>query len=394
MQTLLDSQQKAYDKLKRLKVGALFMEPGTGKTLTALKLIESTETDYCLFIVPFQTKQNLKDELTKWNFNIKHDVIGIESLSNSDRIYIKYFEKVRQHKHTFLVVDESLKIKNEDSKRTQRVMMYAGKSEYRLILNGTPLSKNVIDLWTQMEFLSPKILGMGKVQFINTFVDYVQFKGDRGWSQKIIKKFSNMEYLYSLIDPFVFDAKLDLNKHKQYIDVPYKVTDVTEYEAIKESYLEDIRRGSGFSFLGMTQKMQQSYCVDTGKLAALKELVKNSDQSKTLVYCKFIKSKDMIEQLYPNIKVMTYGKGSLGLNLQAYNHIIFYDKTFDYSQRDQSERRIFRIGQQDDVTYHSLSGDVGLEKLIQDNINKKVTMLNYFKKMASESNVEVIFNEL
>lgn len=391
---LLDNQQKAYNKLKRLKVGALFMEAGTGKTLTAIKLIESTNTDYCVFIVPFQTKQNLKDELTKWNFKMKHDIIGIESLSNSDNLYMDYLLKISKNEHVFLVVDESLKIKNEQAKRTERVMKFAELSEYRLILNGTPLSKNVIDLWTQMEFLSPKILGMGKDQFINTFVDYVQFKGDRGWSQKIIKKFSNMEYLYSLIDPFVFDAKLDLNKHKQYIDVPYKVTDVTEYEAIKESYLEDIRRGSGFSFLGMTQKMQQSYCVDTGKLAALKELVKNSDQSKTLVYCKFIKSKDMIEQLYPNIKVMTYGKGSLGLNLQAYNHIIFYDKTFDYAQREQAEHRIYRVGQESNVIYHSLSADVGLDSLIQKNIDKKVSMLNYFKKMASESKVEVIFNEL
>lgn len=38
------------------------MEPGTGKTLTALKLIESSKADWVLFMVPFQTKKNLKDE--------------------------------------------------------------------------------------------------------------------------------------------------------------------------------------------------------------------------------------------------------------------------------------------------------------------------------------------
>ena len=36
---LLDHQRKAVDKLKKLKVGALFMEQGTGKTRTALELI-------------------------------------------------------------------------------------------------------------------------------------------------------------------------------------------------------------------------------------------------------------------------------------------------------------------------------------------------------------------
>lgn len=35
---LLDYQEKAVEKLKKVKVGALFMEQGTGKTITALEL--------------------------------------------------------------------------------------------------------------------------------------------------------------------------------------------------------------------------------------------------------------------------------------------------------------------------------------------------------------------
>ena len=38
---LLFNQEKAIKKLSRYKVGALFMEAGTGKTLTACRLIES-----------------------------------------------------------------------------------------------------------------------------------------------------------------------------------------------------------------------------------------------------------------------------------------------------------------------------------------------------------------
>lgn len=49
------NQQEAIDKLIKYKVGALFMEPGTGKTRTAYELINSIEVDYVLYIAPYQT---------------------------------------------------------------------------------------------------------------------------------------------------------------------------------------------------------------------------------------------------------------------------------------------------------------------------------------------------
>ncbi|MCT7794652.1 MAG: DEAD/DEAH box helicase family protein [Lactobacillus crispatus] len=54
---LSGNQKKAIEKLEKLRVGALFMEPGTGKTRTAVELINSSKTDYVLFLVPFQTKK-------------------------------------------------------------------------------------------------------------------------------------------------------------------------------------------------------------------------------------------------------------------------------------------------------------------------------------------------
>ena len=50
-----DAQQEAIEKLSKLKVGALFMEMGTGKTKVALDLINSkkNKVDYVLWICPF-----------------------------------------------------------------------------------------------------------------------------------------------------------------------------------------------------------------------------------------------------------------------------------------------------------------------------------------------------
>ncbi|EAC8495276.1 helicase SNF2, partial [Listeria monocytogenes] len=48
--TLLDNQKQALIKLKKYKVGALFMKPGSGKTRVACELINDVNPDYVLWI--------------------------------------------------------------------------------------------------------------------------------------------------------------------------------------------------------------------------------------------------------------------------------------------------------------------------------------------------------
>lgn len=64
--------------------------------------------------------------------------------------------------------------------------------------------------------------------------------------------------------------------------------------------------------------------------------------------------------------------------------IIFFDKTFDYAQRDQAEHRIYRMGQKEDVTYYDLTGDVNLEHTIDQNIEYKQNLLDEFKKLLNK----------
>lgn len=382
MMILNAKQRQAIAKLKKLRVGALFMEPGTGKTLTAIKIIESSDTDFCLFIVPFQSKGNFERELKKWSFRIDYQIVGVESLSNSDKLYLDLLLKITKYQHPFVVVDESLKIKNKDAKRTQRVIEIGKQAYYRLIMNGTPVSKNIVDLWTQMQFLSPKILGMSENQFKDTFIEYVKINS-HGKTQEIIKKYWNMKYLYSLIDPYVFDAKLKINVSMQEINVDYELADTTKYYQLKEQMLHSIGFMNDIQFLAYTQQMQQSYSTDSNKLKAVSALV-NKLEEPTILFCKFVNTQAVLERKFPNCKVLTYGKGALGLNLQKYKNMIFVDKTWDYAQLEQAKRRIYRIGQDSNVKYYELTGNVGLEKLMNRSISNKSTMLNLFKEASNK----------
>ena len=57
------------------------------------------------------------------------------------------------------MVDESTYIKGHRAKRTRRLIGFGTRAPYRLILTGTPIQQGIEDLYTQMEFLSPLILG-------------------------------------------------------------------------------------------------------------------------------------------------------------------------------------------------------------------------------------------
>jgi SNF2 family DNA or RNA helicase len=57
---------------------------------------------------------------------------------------------------------------------------------------------------------------------------------------------------------------------------------------------------------------------------------------------------------------------------------------WDYALYIQSTRRTYRTGQEEDCHYYELTGDVGLERLIDKNISKKISMSEYLKKVTKE----------
>lgn len=393
MNHLLDSQIGATNALSTVKVGALFMEPGTGKTRAAMELVKSVvDVDLVLWLCPFSTKQNLRNEVQKQGgFDCQFEVHGIETLSSSDKTYLNLRTMLAQHKRPFIVVDESLKIKNWEAKRTKRIIELGTLVDFKLILNGTPLTKDLLDLWPQMEFLSPRILKMGQAEFRNTFCEIVRRTTTYGTRTKVdewISGYHNIDYLHSLIDPYVFRYDLRLNVSKQYQSVSYTLSDeeLEHYDKIKHYFLDPrmLAKLSNNVFLQMCQKMQHSYCCSQGKVDALTKIFESIDPSKVLIFCKYIDSCNLFTNLFQNVKVLTFGKHSLGLNMQDFNTIIYADKTFDYAKRVQSEYRTYRTGQTKDCTYIDLTAPVGLERLIDANIAKKTSLLDYFKEKGME----------
>lgn len=398
---LTNNQNKSYQKLSLNKVGALFMEPGEGKTLPAYNLVKSVpDIDYLLWLAPYQSVfpakglNGTKYELDKYGgIDITYDVYGIESLSSSDRLYLELTEKLSKAKNPFIVCDESLKIKNWDAIRTKRIIELSKLSNYKLILNGIPISRNLLDLWSQLEFLSPKILKMNMAEYKNTFCEYTKmtkYVGSNVIRREWINKYHNIDYLQSIIAPYVYECDLSIELQKQYIAIDYTLSEECkdEYNRLKEKYLdaEFLMAKNNNIFIEMTQKMQHVYNCTEDKFDMVDAILKENDPGKIVIFCKFIDSQEECKRRFPGVAVLSFQKHSFSLNIQdKYDTIIEFDQTWDFGAKKQASHRINRRGQQSKLLrYFQLFGNVGLETMMRDNIAKKVSMIDYFKSKSIE----------
>lgn len=402
-------QQRAINKLNRLKVGALFMALGTGKTKVALDLMaaKSCKCDYFLWICPCSLKNEIQNEHARWQPNLAIEVVGCESIGSSSRIYLELLERVKAHKCVFCVVDESLKIKNIKAKRTTRILELSRLCTYKLILNGTPLSKNVLDVYTQMQFLSPLIIKENYRAFMNTYCEYYK----RGRLRGRVRKQCNIPHLVSRIRPYIFDADLDLKTEKKYYNLDYKLDDYEEsdYEDLKCKLLSEMGDDRGVDFYRLITALQQFICTCDSKQKLVNACIA-SVEGKVVVFVKYLKSipegalkvvGDMntseraqaIDKFKndPNQKVLyiTFGCGAFGLNLQFASNMIFADRTWDLAQLEQAEGRIYRLGQtKEAVNYYTISSATGLDNMMQRCIKKKADMLDIIKRTIADMNTE------
>ena len=394
----MNSQELAFEKLSRLKVGALFMEMGTGKTKVALDLIASkaSRVDYILWICPCSLKSEIEAERVKWHPELTLDIVGCESIGSSGRIYLQTLSKIKDRR-CFVVVDESLKIKNREAKRTERIIRIGESAEYKLILNGTPISQNYCDLWSQMQFLSPKILKMSYNQFFNTYCEYYT----RGKMAGKIRRFVNVPHLIDKISPYVFEAKLDIETTKKKETRIYH-TNFLEYEEYKGEIFSEYynEEKDDLNFYAFSTLLQKFYTQNSDREKVISKLIEEIND-KVVIFVKFLSSipegankitgeesqkerAEMIERFRRgefNALYITYGCGAFGLNLQFCKNMIFAEHTWDYAVREQAEARIYRLGQGSEVKYYDLiCGGIGLEDLISTCVRRKSWMLDTVKQ--------------
>lgn len=243
---LLPHQEAAVNKLIKLKVGALFAEQGTGKTITTLELarrrLESGKIGHIIWLCPCSAKQNIKREIIKQSPDELCGIIticGIETLSSSIRA-LSYLLNLSNEKKCFLVVDESLLIKNPRAHRTKHILQIAENCKYRIILNGTPVSRNEADLFSQFYLLDWRILGYRSYwSFAANHLEY----DDYGKLRRVLNK----DTLTDKISPYTYQITksecMDL-PCRRYRTYYFGLTNEQneEYNEVAERLLYDVNK--------------------------------------------------------------------------------------------------------------------------------------------------------
>lgn len=165
-------------KLERLRVGALFMEMGLGKSRVMIELVRRRQAriSRVVWACPASARRAIAAQIRRHTDVPAEDVhvfgertrpdnlppaswhvVGLESVSGSARVRLalaRLFDAA-----TCLVVDESDLCKSPFAERTRWLAMLAPQARYRFILTGTPFLEGPEDLYAQFKLLDARILG-------------------------------------------------------------------------------------------------------------------------------------------------------------------------------------------------------------------------------------------
>lgn len=409
MNNFTEQQLEMLERFKQLKVGALFSQMGTGKTRVALELVKYNNPDFLLYICPFSCKDNIEKEFQKWGIVCEYRIVGYETLSSSDRVYVQLLEELEKHKTNFIIADESIFIKRGTTKRFKRSCVLREKCEYALILNGTPIVNNERDIYNQMEFLSRRIFNMNYYEFLKTF--FVQ----RGYRHRGVEHYfyefyePNRPAFSKIITPYVYLADL-IFEHDEHEEQQWISIGTSLYDRTKEEIFIKYAEWSIDSIISMFTLLASIAAEDEYKNNNVIAYIENK---KCICYCsrkkevQYIKDhcecfvidgetkekerKEIIkkwEQCTDVPLVLSFGVGAYSLNLQSSNEIVYSSLTFNYGQFEQSKFRIKRIGQEQDIKYTYILADVGITHTMLNNLMRKNNLADLIKEQINKGSKE------
>lgn len=322
------------------------------------------------------------------------------------------------HGRSMMVIDESHTIKSPKAKRTKMCWALGGMAEFRRIMTGTPISRNIPDAWSQFKFLNQKILGHA---YVTSFTKRYCVMG--GFEGRQIIGSKNVEEFYTKIAPHAHRLKkddvLDLPP-KIYIERVFELDDnsMRHYKTMKTAMLAALDSGeivdAGTAVVAMI-RLQQISCgylpkedgelehLGDARIEAMLDVV-SQREGPIIIWARFRRDIEMIEAALkkydPKAGVVTYyggtrtkdrkeavrkflsgearyfvsnpAAGGTGLNLQGdCGTTIYFSNSFNALERWQSESRVHRLGTRTDVTYFDLIARGTVDRAILANLKKK-----------------------
>ena len=351
--------------------------------------------------------------------HLKVAVINYESTWRED-----IFEALVAYDADLIICDESQRIKTHDAAQSKALHQLGDRARYKLILSGTPVQNQAVDIFSQYRFLDPSIFGDNFYSFRNRYCVM------GGFNQKQIVKYKDLDTLirkeHSIAYRVTKDEALDLPE--QTFDdrvVPMSKKERSIYDRLRRDSYAELEGGgtiTATTVLTKLLRLQQftggflveddaarPKLVSRGKLDALEDILQDyvvEGRKKLVIFARFLPEIHEIEALCNKVlgkagmrAVAIYGdikkeeRGAIvqrfqtdpettvfvgqidtagtGITLTAADTCVYYSVNFNFATYSQSLSRIHRIGQKNRCTYIHLVADQTIDETILQALAKK-----------------------
>jgi len=395
---------------------------GTGKTVTSLALFKKSKKPKLLIVCILSKLQDWQDDVLS-ECGKESIVLNKGTKKNSEilkqresDVYIINFESVWRveeilkwvDKDTYIIIDESQKIKSVSSKVGRFMRKLKIKTEYKCILTGTPQSKGYVDYYNQLSFID--LLPMTYKMFTDTFCVY-QIEQYGGFPFKKLVGYKNTDALDKIINENCVFFKRDVDNDQIPTEIDVKFDKPKKYDYFKRIRVYEDYAADNVSKLFVTLRKLCSgnidkYAVDKQKIQWLEDFCEDLTFRVVLFY-NFNFEKDKIIALMEKLKIpysqyngsvkdltnfekyegsvvlCQYQSASLGINnLVKSNVCVLYSPSLNYTDYIQSKKRIDRIGQTKKPLFYNLYCKGTVEEKILKTIKKGKDfddkMFNYY----------------
>ncbi|MCR5125104.1 MAG: DEAD/DEAH box helicase [Treponema sp.] len=423
------------ERLKSNGFGALLADDmGLGKTLQAITFLSQTERKTCAFVVvPKSLLENWRNEVEKFAPNLKvliyHGANRKENqaFENYDIILSTYattmldIDFLSAKKFSAVVFDEVQTIKNYKSKMYEAAFKL--NADFKMALSGTPFENNVLELWSVMRLLNPKIFA------------------NRGFFTRAVAT-EQFDRIKKAIAPFMLQRK----KKDVLKDLPEKTEEAifctmdetmsSCYSALHAKIIEQINGIEGKSsfftaslILESLMKLRQFCChpsllpkgtlpiklESSAKFDVLKIKVQAlvEQKEKVIIFSQFTSMLKIIKDWLETERIKTFyldgatnnrqdlvdefeksedgvflislKAGGVGLNLVSCHYMFIYDPWWNPASESQAADRIYRIGQKSNVfIYRLITKNTIEEKVLSLQQKKSEIAKNIFDGLAAE----------
>lgn len=428
-------------KLKRQKQGVVIKHPmAVSGQLDMFAQIqnqgEETNQPASLIVLPTSLVHNWDNEIKKFTPTLKvYKYVGIQRKKTVDiEKMIPFYDIIlttygtirndikmlRNCEFFYAILDESQYIKNPTSKTYKAIVQL--KAKHRLVLTGTPIENSLSDLWSQMNFLNPGLLG-GQRFFQKVFIIPIEKGADK----------KQQDQLQLIIRPFILRRKKDevakdlppLTEQVIFCKMADEQEKMYEEEksVIRNAILENIekegmKKSAIVVLQGLTKLRQLANhpsLLDkdseehSGKFDQIQTMLDNlvAEKHKVLIFSSFVSHLELVKQYIESnnwkfslltgqtsnrekvidefqddpenhIFLISLKAGGVGLNLTKAGYVFIIDPWWNPAAENQAVSRAHRIGQDKQVFVYRFITENSIEEKIQLLKERKTSLADKF----------------